>query len=386
MASIQERTGRRGKTYAVLFRDAGRQRSRTFVDESSAEQYKAMIERMGFDAAERVLQARNPEHQTDRVATVAEHLRTHIAHLSGVTNGTIASYRTIADQIAATPLGQLPLDCVTRADVTAWIRDQEAAGSAAKTIRNRQSLLSAALTRAVEDELISRNPAHRARIARTERREMTFLTPDEFTILLSRATPHYHPLLMALFGTGLRLGEATALQVRDLHLDHSPATLTVARAWKRGGTLGPPKTSKGRRTIALPPELVDVLRATIDGRVGEDWVFVNMAGGRVLQGSLHDLWQRWIADTVRDPVTHKPVPREPRLGKVPRIHDLRHSHASWMIARGVNLNDLRHRLGHESIQTTSDVYGHLLPEAQIQAARAASWLVRPAETPAEIEA
>lgn len=272
-----------------------------------------------------------------------------------------------------TPLGHLPLDAVTRDDVAAWIRTQEASGAASKTIRNRHALLSAAFTRAVDDGTTASTPARRARISRTVRREMTFLTPAEFELVLQRATPHYRPLLLTLFGTGLRLGEATALQIGDLHLEDVPATLTVARAWKNGGVLGPPKTARGRRTIALPREVAEAPRDVAGDRAPGELVFVNMGGRRVQQATLHDLWQTWIDDTEWEPRTRSRVPRSPALRKVPRIHDLRHSHAAYMISRGVNLYDLRHRLGHESIQTTADVYGHLLPESQIQAARAASW-------------
>lgn len=373
MASIRERAGKRRTTWAVLFRDGGKQRSETFDDLPSAEQFADMVERMGVAAARRVLDAREGIAPTHRTPTVAEQVRHHIDALSGVTAGTVSGYRAIADQIAASTLGPMPIDCVTRPDVSAWIRAQEQSGAASKTIRNRQSLLSAAFARAVDDELIARNPAHRAKIARTERREMVLLTPDEMRTLLARVTPHYRPLITTLFGTGLRLGEATALQVRDIHLEQSPPTLTVARAWKKGGMLGPPKTKKGRRTISLPDEVVTAIAPLLEGRAPTDLVFTNMAGRRVLQASLHDLWQGWIADDQWDQATRTRIPRVPALRKTPRLHDLRHGHASHMIGRGISVFDLQHRLGHESIQTTADVYGHLLPEAQITAARAASW-------------
>ena len=59
-----------------------------------------------------------------------------------------------------------------------------------------------------------------------------------------------------------------------------------------------------------------------------------------------------------------PDPDAPRLTKRPRVHDLRHTHASWMIAAGVDLFVLQRRLGHESITTTTETYAHLLPDQQ----------------------
>lgn len=381
MASIRERTGKRtGTTYSVLYRQDSRQRSRTFTDLVSAQRHAERIERLGIDAADRILDAETRS-DPEKMPTVAQLLDRHIDGLSGVQSDTIKSYRTIAKQIAATPLGHLPIDTVTRDDVARWIREQQDSGSAAKTVANRQVVLSSALNRAVDDGLIPKNPAARIRIGRTERREMTVLTPAEVQVLLARVHEHYRPLIMTLYGTGLRLGEATALQVRDIHLEHTPATLTVARAWKRDGVLGAPKTKAGRRTISIPGPVVDVIAPLLDGKTPDELVFTNLAGRRVLQASLHDLWQGWIADIVIE--RGQPVKRTPRLGKTPRIHDLRHSHASVMIANGINLYDLRHRLGHESITTTADTYGHMLPEAQVQAERAASLAFAPSVTAIE---
>ncbi|WP_158580732.1 tyrosine-type recombinase/integrase [Cellulomonas rhizosphaerae] len=370
MASIRERHGRKGISYSVLYREKDSQRSRTFQDLASARQHADRIERLGVEAADRIYEA---THRPDPevVPTVAEQAERHIAALSGVQPYTIATYRTMARQLAVTALGAMPVDRATREDVAGWIRTQEAAGVAAKTIKNRHALLSAALTRAVDDGTATRNVAARARIARTERREMTFLTPAEFQIVLGRATPYYRPLLMLLFGTGLRLGEATALRVSDIHPEFTPATLTVSRAWKKGGGYGAPKTAAGRRTIAIPGPVMEAIGPLLDREPGE-LLFVNTAGRRVQQATLHDLWQGWITDWIFDRGTGERTRRSPSLGKVPRIHDLRHSHAAFMIGTGMSLYDLKQRLGHESIQTTADTYGHLMPEAQVQAERAAA--------------
>jgi integrase len=371
MASIRTRPGKDGTSYAVLYRAGGSQRSRTFRDETSARRHAERIERLGIEAADRILEAqegRDPE----RLPTVAQQVERHIDGLSGVQPATITTYRTMARQVADTALGMLPLDAAHRDDVASWVRAQEEAGASSKTIRNKHALISAALARAVDDELVERNVAARVRITRTERREMDFLTPAEFAIVLARATPHYRPLLMFLFGTGMRLGEATALRPRDVHLEQKPVTVTVTRAWKKGGTLGPPKTAAGRRTLSLPPQVVEAIRPRIEAADPDDLLFVNVHGRRVMQASLHDLWQHWIDDTVFDRATGTRVKRLPRLGKVPRIHDLRHSHAAWMIGQGRSLFEIRQRLGHESIQTTADTYGHLLPEAHVQDERAAA--------------
>ena len=375
MASIRERRAKGGTTWAVLYRHAGKQRSDTFTSLAKAQRHAERIERLGADAARRILDAEEGV-DPEVMPTVAEQVTRHVDALSGVQPYTITTYRTMARQLADTALGALPLDAATREDVAGWIRTQERAGVSAKTIKNRQALLSAALTRAVDDGLVVRNVAARAKIARTERREMTFLTPAEFQVLLARASEHYRPLLMFLFGTGMRLGEATALRVSDVHPEFTPATVTITRAWKKGAGLGPPKTSAGRRTISIPQALVEAIEPLRQGRSPDDLLFTNTAGRRILQASLHDLWQGWVTDWTPGP-SGKPVKRSPALGKVPRIHDLRHSHAAFMIGQGISLYDLKQRLGHESITTTADTYGHLMPEAQVQAERAAALAFTP---------
>jgi integrase len=381
VASIRERRwSKDAVTFAVLFRLDGKQKSITRDTEAEAVAVRDLIDAVGAPEAVRILAAKATG--TVGSLTVSDVIDRHIDGLSGVQPFTITTYRTMARQIAATPLGHLPAELADRDSVAAWIRSQEDAGVASKTIRNRHALLSAALQRASEEGVVTRNVAHRARIGRTERREMTFLTPREFRVLLARATPHYRPLLVTMYGTGLRLGEVTALRPEDLSLEHRPPTLTVARAWKKDGRLGAPKSEKGRRTIALGPQVVVALTEALCNKSTGDLLFTNLAGRRILQATVHDNWQAWIEDTVIDRATGKRVPRTPLLGKRPRMHDLRHSHAATMLAQGLSIYDLSRRLGHESIKTTGDTYGHLMPESLVVAARAAELAY---EVPVELE-
>lgn len=368
MASVRARPLADGSTtYAVRFRHDERQTSVTFPTRQAADVFAADLDRHGPDHALRILASRrNPT--TRRARTVAEQLRHHIDALPGVTIGTRRRYEMIARTIAAHRLGTLPLDVVDRHDVSDWIRDLHAQGLAGKTISVRRQLLSAAFVRAVDDEHMTRNPAHSVKVPRSERLEQTYLTLAEFTRLMEHVAPRDRALIVTLVGTGLRIGEATALQARDIHLGDSHPTLTVSRGWVFTGTgqkiTGAPKTERGRRTVTLPAQVVDAIAPLVAGRAPEDWVFTDPSGGPV---SLVMLNKRWRAAV-----------DAARLGKRPRIHDLRHTHASWILASGgVSLTTLQHRLGHASIKVTSDVYGHLMPEAQVQAARAAELSMTP---------
>jgi integrase len=192
--------------------------------------------------------------------------------------------------------------------------------------------------------------------------DKVFLTESEFTLLRLCMHESDRDFLTIAVGTGLRWGELTALKVKDLNLDTTPATLTVRRAWKSNGRgefaleqhgrfyLGKPKTRESRRRITLAPLVVDALRRAIVGRASDDLLLGAPRGGRLDQGNWYESrWQRAINEAQKKGFT-----------KTPRFHDLRHTHAAWLISAGVPLPVIQKRLGHKSIQITVDVYGGLL--------------------------
>ena len=166
-----------------------------------------------------------------------------------------------------------------------------------------------------------------------------------------------------MVGTGLRWGEATALTVADVDLDPGAASVRVTKAWKRGeqGTfrLGGPKTRRSRRTVTLPVDVLAAVAPLCASRSGDDLLFTGRKGARVAHQNFHGrVWTPLRAV----------LPEHRR----PTIHDLRHTHASMLIKAGVPLPVIQRRLGHESIQTTIDVYGHLDASAGAVAAEAAN--------------
>ncbi|MGH9248908.1 MAG: tyrosine-type recombinase/integrase [Acidimicrobiales bacterium] len=379
MASIRRRPNARGDdSYAVLFRESGRQRSETFRGRRAAAEaarFAALVDRIGPQAASEIRSAYRPDDTGRAMPTVADWVRHHIDNLSGVTGGTRSDYRSyVRLSLDQHLLGLLPVDLVTAAHVTRWVNDMSAQGLAGKTIRNRHALLSAAFARAIVDRLRGDNPAKSVAIPTTVTEEMTTLTHGEFAILLAHVPRHWQPLVATLAGTGLRFGEATALQVRDLHLDDTPATLTVARAWKhtdsKARELGPPKTRRGRRTVSLGANLVPQLRPLLQGRRHDAFVFTTTRGRPVRHADfLASVWQVSVTRaTLAVDRDGNAVAADRRITKRPRLHDLRHCHASWMLAQGMSLTALQYRLGHESIKTTSDRYVHLMPGYQDQAA------------------
>ncbi|HTE71280.1 MAG TPA: site-specific integrase [Actinomycetes bacterium] len=364
MASIQKRARADGSVaYRVKFRFGGRMTSETFDDPSAAGEFGALVDKLGGEAAVRIRDARDDD--THVGPTLADWFSHHLDHSPGMTVGTRAEYRRVAARSWMPNLGHLPITAIDRDAVARWVARQAATLTArntpiaAKTIANQHGLLSTVMASAVAAGHRPDNPCRGLPLPRGRSEEMVFLTHDEFAVLLSHIPAVWRPLIVTLAGTGMRWGEATALLWADVDLDAAKPTIRVVRAWKKGDgarVMGVPKTRRSVRTISLPPEVVDVLRP-LQGRSGE-YVFTGARGGTVHHQNFHTrVWRPAVGKLAGDRVVDGTMVRGD--GKRPRIHDLRHSHASWLIAAGRPLPRIQRRLGHKSIQTTVDVYGHL---------------------------
>jgi integrase len=170
---------------------------------------------------------------------------------------------------------------------------------------------------------------------------------------------HFRPLVDFLVGTGARYGEAAGLWVQDLHLDAARPYVDIRaalkwreRKWKRGR----PKTRSSIRRILLSPRLVEVLRPLFAGKDFEEYVFTMVEGKPLHHGNFRNRYWR--------PAVKAAGPEVPK--KI-RIHDLRHTHAAWLLSEGVAAIVVAARLGHSSTTTTQDVYGHVTVEADDRA-------------------
>ncbi|MEH3078188.1 MAG: site-specific integrase [Quadrisphaera sp.] len=379
MSSIRPRRRNDGSTYySVLFRDEGKQRSRSFERHDAARRYQRLVDSIGPKAADEMVDI---PREADLPPTLAEWLEHHLKHATGITEGTRADYQRLAERSWLPTLGAVPVDAVSRDAVAAWVGRQAKAltnrgtPTSAKTISNAHTLLSTVMASAVQAGHRADNPCRGVRLPRTERDEMVFLSHAEFAHLVAAVPEFWRPLVATLAGTGVRWGEATALQWGDVDLEADVPVLRVARAWKRGGpggrTLGAPKTRRALRSVSLPPEVADALRPHAGD--SEALVFTGKNGNRVDHRYFHRaVWKPAVAALAGDRVEPTTGEVTPGRGKRPRIHDLRHSHASWLLGAGVSLHVVQRRLGHESITTTVDVYGHLADSALAHAAAASS--------------
>jgi integrase len=366
-------------SWRVQFRIGDKVVQETFETEKGAAEFARLVETAGGRAARDVLSRRRQD-QSEAVTLrtwTARYLDPSSGLLTGVEPGTRKGYERAANNSFLRILGDFPVDAIQRADVGRWLAWQEAQPSrrgggravAAKTIRNYHGILSAVLSSAVSEKIREDNPAHKTRLSKGVKREGVFLSPEEFTTLLYFIQDYYQGFVLFLASTGCRWGEATALTWGDVNTRVTPAVIRVDKAWKKSETNIPvlkhPKSSKARRTISLQP---DAVAAMGEKGATNELVFAT----RVLRRRISN---QMFRDRTWNPAVEKAMNADlceaaglVPLTRRPTPHDLRHSHASWLIAAGTPLPYVQSRLGHESIQTTVNVYGHLVPEAHIQMA------------------
>lgn len=327
-----------------------RQSGLSWDNQSDAERCDKLIRQFGPARAREILKL--IEEPKDQL-TLAAWLTRYVDHLTGIEPGTVKRYRAyIANDFAPT-IGTTPLANLSRDDIAGWMNNSTTAKGgkpSGKTVANKHGFLAAALGVAVERGHLKSNPCDGNRLPRWNREEMVFLERDEFATLLTATAEYWQPLVRFLVVSGCRWSEATALTPIDIDID--AGTVRIRQAWKSGDDgweVGVPKTKMSVRTINVPGKALEALTLT-----GE-WVFTN--SGRGNRGDSGAVRLPSFSENVWAPAVKRA--QLAGLKKKPRIHDLRHTCASWLIQAGRPLPSVQQHMGHENIQTTVGVYGHL---------------------------
>ncbi len=346
----------------------GHRKTRVFNATKAAQDYAAQVEAMlKLGQVEGIFTALAPEAPPPPAPTFAEAAERYVAVDGAAWKGNTAdTYLNILRLHILPTFGPHPLAEITVADVETWWAGLRGKGFSHKHLANLRCVLGGIFRRAVVSGFISRNPvdAINGKLGREDRevRQVEWLTEGELSRFLEVAAqrePRHYPLLLTLVSTGLRVGEALAVQVGDLDLDRGK--IHVRRSVRKY-RVGSPKSGKAR-TVDVPDSTVEVLKgwvnliraeAAVRGQEPQ-WVFPSANGGiphdRPARRALHR------------------VLRMAGISRRVRLHDLRHTYASLALQRGVPLLVVSRQLGHASIAITADVYGHLAPEATREAAR-----------------
>jgi integrase len=270
---------------------------------------------------------------------------------------TRAAYRSNLDHHLLPYFGQLPLEAILPSTVQAWITHALDNGLSPRSVRKYHTLLHGIFARAVRDRILLSSPAAHTELPKVIAKRRRVLTPGEVDRLLDNIPSQLRLMVLLAAATGLRWGELVAL--RPHHLDLPSRTLTVQDVYievsKKNSPTGQrmilrhyPKDNEPR-TMRITPELTALLKKQIaaDAIPADGLLFANQAGQPISRSTFRA--RTWL-----------PAVAATRLNFHLRWHDLRHTHASWLLTGGADLKTVMDRLGHTQISTTQQ-YLHTLP-------------------------
>jgi integrase len=350
---------KRGKNYIITYYEGSGRRRWETVGPNLHEARQVLAERMSERRTGKSRVPRDKMTVAELVKKWKENYLTVQQQLGRLKPSTLRSYQSNLDGHIAPFFGAMVLSEVRLASVQEFIKALLGKGLSPKTIGNVIVILKEMFKHAVQWGHLDANPVQYVERPRGEDKEMDVFTPDEIRRLLDAQEEPLRTLLLTAVLTGMRQGELFALQWEDIdfarHLIHVRRSL-----WH--GTLGTPKSRRSRRAIDMPPTLEQALQQRSTTRRSE-FVFCSERGTPL------------DADNFR----HREFPAALRRAELRRIrfHDLRHTYTSLLIAHGAHPKYIQAQLGHASIQTTLDRYGHLMPQLHQAEAQKLDKLVFP---------
>lgn len=271
--------------------------------------------------------------------------------------------------VKSTTFAGTELRTLRRSHIEQWVKTMTDAGLAPQTIHSRVMVVRTVLRAAVRDRVIAADPSDGVVLPRRRRVEhsMTIPSPEDVGALYRAAEPWFRAFIGLCAFAGLRLGEASAVQVSDI--DFLRRTLSVQRQVQREPTkeleIRAPKYGS-ERTIYLPDGLLLILSQHISeiGVYGDDeWLFFGDHGLPARPRKMAYTWDKTVKAAGIEKTT---------------MHSLRHFFASGLIASGCDVVTVQRAMGHANATTTLNTYSHLWPDASDRTRNAAGALVESA--------
>jgi integrase len=262
--------------------------------------------------------------------------------------------------------GAIPLVSLKAEHLQAHYSKKLKSGLGVRSVRYHHVVIHKALATAIKWGLLQRNIADNVDIPRARLGEMQ--TWDEWDIArfmeAAKENPYFTLFYTSLF-TALRRGELLALTWRDVDLILGQVSINRSlHVVNKRVVFTEPKSAKSRRTVALSPSAILVLREhrekqqldrAMAGKTltDDDCVFSHTDGAPLRPDTITHCWSKLLRNTGLKHI---------------RLHDLRHTHASLLLKQGVHPKIVQERLGHASISITLDTYSHVAPGLQRAAA------------------
>ena len=279
---------------------------------------------------------------------------------------TYANYRVLVQKVYP-QIGTVKLKDLKPPHLVRCYAALREAGVTPSSIQATHGRLHQALRRAVEWELIPRDPSASVHPPRPERPRHEPMTEAQITALLTaNRSDRLYPLWALMLSTGVRVGEALGLRWSDLDEDRMTIRVEQQAIWKKGEgiTFGPPKTRSSRRTIDIGPHLLAMLREhrqtqRRESQAAELW-HENGLMFRRLDGQ--PLYRRWIAKTLDEALENAGLPHF-------SPHDFRRTMGARHLLEGTPMKVVQEIMGHSSMFITADIYSSVAPSLHRDAAR-----------------
>ena len=251
--------------------------------------------------------------------------------------------------------GEKSMNEITSVDIIKWqnaLLNQDYKPTYLRMIQNQ---ITALFNHAEKFYDLKDNPCKKVdKMGRANARELNFWTKDEFEIFIQKFTEDeeiYRIIFLMLFWLGCRVGELLALTKADIDFDNG--TISISKTYYRRNQtdyITSPKTESSNRKITIPMFLQEEMKKFIDRQYGltlDERIF-----------------------TITDRAIQKKMKQKTEKAKLRpiRVHDLRHSHIALLIEKGMQPLVIAQRVGHDSVNTTMNIYGHLYPNKQKQVA------------------
>lgn len=279
--------------------------------------------------------------------------------LPNVRYSTQVGYRTVIDKHLVPHVGHLALHEITSLHVRE-LQNKLLKTLSNSTVRQVRSVLNQALAHACEMQVLTSNPVASVKAPQKPSSNGQALSLTEAQAVIRAAGgPREKARWLLGLSTGLRQGEVLGLRWSDLVLTTTPFTLTVGgtaqRQTRKGIVVGSTKTKASRRTLLLDGDLVNALTAW---QVEQAQQLTALGLKHDPKGFVFTSEVGTITDATKDRKNWLKLLRKANVDPV-RLHDARHTAGTLMMEEGVGAEVVQQVLGHTTIRTTVDIYGHL---------------------------
>lgn len=295
-------------------------------------------------------------------------------------------YRYFNTHIKDSYLGKTPIKKINATQIQRFINEKAqngrvdgSGGLSRSSVKHIFNVLYGSFEQAIKNNMLNYNPCKAITLPKKEKKEIKYFTPDQANLFLdSIKESKYYPLYALVLVTGLRLGEVIALrwecvnfEEKKIHVKLNAVIVSKEEQVEEGVLhseviLQTPKTKKSTRILYIEEPILSMLKQLRekqiktnmevgDAFVDSGFVFTNDHGRMMHPRSIQDHFKRSI-----------------KKAGLPNLHFhcLRHTAASLMLYNGVDIKTMQEVLGHEEIQTTLDVYTHVMENRKQEAQKA----------------